>query len=479
MKKAIYILLVTVLVFGIVGIGIAFWYNNGNLKEIIVDRISDKIVTEINKSADSNEIIDNKNIFNEALGFHGVKNYLVLLLNNTELRPGGGFIGAYAVIQVDKGIPTILKFDGTENLYNDVNKIKAPQPIEKYLGLKTLEFRDSNWSPDFASSSIQSLLAYSYDNGLMADKIDAVIGFTPTLFEEILKITGPFTYGGIEFNSENFTKELEYEVEYNFKTKDIDFTKRKGIMEGIMKEMMKKLVVDVFFKWDKYFSLTNKMVEQKHIMFYSANSSTQKIIEYKKAGGNVKSTKNDYLLWVDANLGALKTDVSINRELAYSFKPISDDKYLAKVKMKYIHSGVFDWRTTRYRTYARIYVPTGSEFVSVNLNNVKGDKVVDKGEELDKQWFGTFVSIEPQTTGEIEYEFYLSKDVVEKIKKGEYSLSVQKQLGTIKHELSLDLDFGKQVIYASLGEDTKFHGDNKYNYATDLIVDREFSIKLK
>jgi len=35
--------------------------------------------------------------------------YLVLFLNNTEMRPGGGFIGSYAVIKVEKGKMNILK----------------------------------------------------------------------------------------------------------------------------------------------------------------------------------------------------------------------------------------------------------------------------------------------------------------------------------------------------------------------------------
>ncbi|MBT3949289.1 DUF4012 domain-containing protein, partial [Candidatus Parcubacteria bacterium] len=48
------------------------------------------------------------------LGFTEKKTYLVLLLNNTEMRPGGGFIGTYVTLQANKGDVDILKVEGTE-----------------------------------------------------------------------------------------------------------------------------------------------------------------------------------------------------------------------------------------------------------------------------------------------------------------------------------------------------------------------------
>ncbi|EKD67135.1 MAG: hypothetical protein ACD_48C00584G0002, partial [uncultured bacterium] len=37
------------------------------------------------------------------LGFSEPQTYLIEFLNNTEMRPGGGFIGSYAVVSVDRG----------------------------------------------------------------------------------------------------------------------------------------------------------------------------------------------------------------------------------------------------------------------------------------------------------------------------------------------------------------------------------------
>ena len=64
---------------------------------------------------------------------------------------------------------------------------------------------------------------YIKEKGLYSDKIDAIIALTPTVVEEILKISGPITYDGIEFNADNFTEKLEYEVEYGYKDKNLKF----------------------------------------------------------------------------------------------------------------------------------------------------------------------------------------------------------------------------------------------------------------
>ena len=53
-------------------------------------------------------------LLDEMLGFDRPRNYLVLFLNNTELRPGGGFIGSYALGTVSSGHLDLIKVEGTE-----------------------------------------------------------------------------------------------------------------------------------------------------------------------------------------------------------------------------------------------------------------------------------------------------------------------------------------------------------------------------
>ena len=73
------------------------------------------------------------------LGLEKPQTYLLLFQNNTELRPGGGFISSYAVVRDKQGKPEILKVEGTETLDNH-QLLKPtcpapPAPIKKYLGI--------------------------------------------------------------------------------------------------------------------------------------------------------------------------------------------------------------------------------------------------------------------------------------------------------------------------------------------------------
>jgi len=426
---------------------------------------------------------DSKALIKELLGFGADKYYLFLFLNNTELRPGGGFIGVYAVVKMSHGNPEILKVEGTEILdnYAPADFVSPPpEALARYTGIKRLEFRDSNWWPDFASSSQKTMELYIKEKGLYSDKIDAIIALTPTVVEEILKISGPITYDGIEFNADNFTEKLEYEVEYGYKDKNLKFVDRKKIISGLGNEFIKKLALDAWKNWSKYLSVLQKMITQKQILAYSEQQNLQDMIEQKQLDGKMKKNAGDYIMWVDANLGALKTDASISRELSYFLEPQPNGLYQATVSMKYNHQGWFDWRTSRYRTYARLYVPLDSKLIGVkgsmltDRNSLPGK--VDSGIENGRQFFGTFVAVEPATSQTLQWQFYVSPQVAKMIKDGHYQLLVQKQLGLVNAKLTLGLNFGKNIVSAYPGEDKNNYGDSKFDYKTKMDADLLFTV---
>lgn len=471
-----YILGIVIAIIGASTLGLWLWYRSGGLQTAVVQQVSQKITSNATET----------NLIQKVLGFSKPQTYLVLFLNNTEIRPGGGFIGAYGVVKVDKGIPEILKVEGTELLDNfgpqDFPSV-PPEPLQKYLPLTRWEFRDSNWSPDFAISSIKALELFKKEKGTAAEDISGVIGITPTLLEEILKISGPISVNGQEYNAENFTEKLEYEVEYGYAKQGLDFNERKKVLSDLTHALLARIRGDIFKHWSQYFALGQKMLAEKQIIAYSNDLETNIVLSAKGWAGEIKQTVGDYLLWVDANLASLKTDKVMDRELSYSFAPTSSGKYVATVKMKYVNKGTFTDFTTRYRTYARIFLPVGSQFISV-VGSLKSDRTVEKGTvdqgiESNKQWFGTFTSIEPGKTGELVWQFYLAPQIVEQIKKNSYNLLVQKQAGTIDNAFALDLNFGKDIASATPGEVGTDLGNQIYNLKTDLRLDREFSVGLK
>lgn len=474
LKKVFYVLLVIATIMAVVIISLYFWFKNGGMQKYVLENYG--------KPAIQNDYL--YEIIYDGLGFSEEKHVLVLFLNNTELRPGGGFIGSYATIRTDKGAPHLLKVEGTEILDNNAVSFlqtTPPAPIKDYLGVEKWFFRDSNWSPDFSISAQKSLEIYTAEKGVAGKDIDYVVGITPNVVREILKITGPMNVGGMEFNAENFIEKLQWEVEYGYAKRGIVFSDRKKALQDLTKMIFINFGRD-FLKYNaEFIELTKEMLKEKQIILYATNPEIQqKIIEGGWAG-EMKSINSDFILWADANLGALKTDLAIDRELQYFIAPTSSGKYLAKVSMKYNHKGTFDWRTSRYRSYVQLFLPLGSELVKVEgamrYEKSKEPAIIDQGVDGGKQWIGTFIAIEPGKTGELYFEYYLSPKVVEMIEAGTYDLLVQKQIGTEDHKLTLNLDFGKNISAANPTEDPADFGDTKYKINTDLRLDRFFNVK--
>ncbi|MDO8599353.1 MAG: DUF4012 domain-containing protein, partial [bacterium] len=90
------------------------------------------------------------------LGGRAPTSVLLLFLNNTELRPGGGFLGTYGLATVHRGTITAFTTDDVYNLDRFVEgtqRIPPPEPFRRHEIVSNWYLRDANWSPDFKESS--------------------------------------------------------------------------------------------------------------------------------------------------------------------------------------------------------------------------------------------------------------------------------------------------------------------------------------
>jgi len=419
------------------------------------------------------------------LGYPESKTYLFLLLNNTELRPGGGFIGTYGIVRMADGeiekfyADDVYALDGPAEAYL---KEEPPEPIRRYLRVPGWFMRDANWSPDFVESAKTVERFYHLEKG-KEKEIDAVIGITPTFISKLLEITGPVTVDGVRFDAANVTDELEFQVERGFYEKNIPYFQRKGIVGRFGEEMVKMLLATPVSRLPGIAEAVEKSVEEKHVMAWFKEQALQTFVEARGASGRFPIYSGDGLMVVDANMAALKTDRVVDRTISYSIRP-EGRGFVARAAVTYKNNGRFDWRTTRYRTYTRFYVPPGSEFMK-GEGMMADDKLNDPGrragaadvsEDLGRAVFGAFISVEPGETRTLAVEYRLPESVAAMIRGKEYRLDVRKQPGTVAHGLTLDLDFGKKVARAAPAEDRKEWRDARYRYATDLRVDRSFRI---
>ena len=183
-------------------------------------------------------------------------------------------------------------------------------------------------------------------------------------------------------------------------------------------------------------------------MVWSKDASLEQDIIANGWGAETKNPSGDYLMVVDANLSSLKTDPAVDRTIRWKMIP-NGNGYRATVTVHYNHRGTFDWKTTRYRSYTRIYVPRGATLVSsrgaLDHDRPKTSGAFAVGEELGKTVFGAFISVEPGELYDLEVTYDLPANLVDQIRQKRYTAMIQKQSGTVGHAYEVDFNFGSRV----------------------------------
>ncbi len=411
-----------------------------NKKAVIVNSLNafERVVRLLPINEDTKKEIETVNrLVEEFTKKDGVtRTYMLLLQNNMELRPGGGFLGQYAIVDIRNGEVKALFLEDA-NLLDQriIADVRAPYPFKRMMSIKRWKFRDSNFSPDFAENVDKAKYFYRLA-GKSAD-FDGVIAINASVLNRVLELTGPITVPGYpgDYNSENAVLKLEEQVERAYlANENIDDRYRKNIMKK-----MAPIIVEKLFTLGNIKKIADFVFEEmrnKDIQLNFEDQELQRLVEGVGWGGLVnKSWDGDYLMLIDANMGAYKSDYFMRRSINYTADLIGE-KPTATIEYTYTHTATYgDWRTSDYHSYLRAYVPHGS-----NLTERKMVSYPNVQEEFGKTYFGFIAHtlINRQTRAIIKYE--LPEHV-----RHDYKLLVQKQsgVGDIPIEILVKTDKGE------------------------------------
>jgi hypothetical protein len=365
----------------------------------------------------------------QAIQKQGDVTYLVLFQNTLELRPTGGFVGNFAEVTLSKG--KVKKY----TIYNtnafDYGKpgINAPEPIKIMLGVDTLQMRDGNWSPDFPTTAKQMIDLYKLEGG--SQNINGIIAVNAAVLPEILKIIGPVNVEGIdgELNADNVLLSVQYELNFGF----ID----KGISRADRKEPIKNLAVEVEKRIRKaspqtLYKIGNMLIEQanqKQLLLWSSDQKVQDKVETLNWDGAIENNgEGDYFMLVDANLGSLKTDYYMKRDISKTVNTCGD-KLCSTITIRYTNTAqTASPLNNDYKSYSRILLPQNA-FINT-ITGIEKDKI-DYNSEYNKKVAGFQIDIPFNSTKDIFIDYTIPKTQ-------QYSLQIQKQPGIAGFGFNLD-----------------------------------------
>lgn len=372
------------------------------------------------------------------LGESEEKKYLILFQNDKEIRPTGGFITAYAVFRLDKGVIHLERSDDIYHLDDSIsNKPPAPAPILKYLPkVYSLNLRDSNLSPDF----IESMTTFNklYDKAGQKVPVDGIIAIDTYVLTSTIKILDDqITVDGQNFTTKNDPRcdcaQVIYSLEDSI-SRPVNYIKtdRKGLLGDMLSMLMSKaLSSSPKIYWGPLFQSMLAQTHQKHILFYLFDKDAQAGIVSLQAAGKIASFEGDYLHINEANFSGAKTNLFIDQKVENSYDIKGDGTIIKTVTINYKNTHApSDCNLERgglclnaeYRDWIRVYVPKGSKLTDSKGNEVK----VSTYDELGKTVFDSFLTVRP--LGSATYS--LTYTLPFKVQNGVLPLLIQKQPGT-------------------------------------------------
>lgn len=395
------------------------------------------------------------------LGQPDQKTYMLILQNDKELRPTGGFMTAYAWLNVKQG-----KFEvaGSDDIYKlDASRrgtIPAPEPIRTYLpsvdGKMTTvwQMRDSNLSPDFAVSMKQFDEFYKQVPG--GRKYDGIIAIDTTVLLEMLKILGP-----VEVPQYKLTFRPDIEPRCNCPqaiylledqiSRPVGYERdqRKELLGFLMQAMKVKIMSAPKQYWQPLFATFLKSSQEKHIQLYLKDPKSQEALEKINFAGRVREFNGDYFMLVDTNFAGAKSNLYIEQRVDQSYEVDANGTVKKTVTINYKNPQRADgFLNGEYRNWMRIYVPKGSKIVS--QSGTQGG--LKEKEDLGKTVFEGFVTVRPEGAAQVTVSYTLP----EKADKSKgLPLLVQKQAGLPGFDYRIKVNT-KEVKRFQLLTDTEF-----------------------
>lgn len=451
-----------------------------------------------------NSVMNIVDVFPQIFGFTKEKTYLVIFQNNMELRPGGGFIGSYGLVRLDKGrLKEIVVHDVYEADGQLKGHVEPPFPIRRYLPSVHWYLRDSNFSLDFSKSASQAAFFLREETGQV---VDGVIGIDVTFIKNLLRVVGPVYVPDYKetVTADNLYLKTQTYAEKNFFPGS---TAKKDFLKSLLTTMIEKLSAKKekpSFSW--YASLVQEVVrsaKQKHALFAFSDTGVQRVFTVNKLTSSLMDERskeearvNDFLAIAEANVGVNKANAFISRRIEQEIQISQEGRIEEKVAITYQNdSQKGKWPGGDYKNYLRIFVPFGAKLSSISIDGQEQKVVraitdpaiyekngflppkeleVEEGEEAGKTFFGFLLIVPAQEKKIVNIAYQLPFRTLPPFT---YDLWLFKQSGTEQNPFSLRILYPKEWKALGISSNLEIK-EGEANALVDLLEDTRFIFKL-
>lgn len=422
------------------------------------------LITVLDKNTDS---------LPDMLGMDRQKNYLILFQNNMELRPGGGFIGSYAIVSIDKAKISNIAFYDIYDADGQLNQhIEPPYPLRRYIPQIHWYMRDSNFDVDFEKSAQQAIQFLHIE---MGQHVDGVIGIDTSFLKNLMQAAGTLHVSGYNktLTADNFYLVTETIVEKNYFPGSI---KKKDFLLSVYNTYKNQLAehrIDPI----AFLRAINDSIAQKHILFYFTDQRIQQKFTENGWSSSLEGRREndsshlyDYIGINEANIGSNKANFMLKRNVKHDITIADNGQIREKIQITYKNEGK-EWPGGDYTNYLRLIVPDQAQLEGISFdgipqkitpaitdfliyeskNFVKPNGLeVEHTREGGKSIYGFLIHVPIQSSKIVDIQFALRSGIL-----------------LAKHDIVYDLFYLKQP------------GTDSYPYELHIVYPNNFSVATK
>jgi len=394
----------------------------------------------------------------QILGFKEPQTYLIILQNNNELRPTGGFISAYGILNFDHGKMS-LEIKDSYNLTNTESLLPAPKAFQNLLATDSKfqgwYFRDGNFDPNYPTTAQDLISLYNEQttgekinfNGVIAVNFKALEDFIDTLNTEI-KINDQI------INSQNLFTILQHNVK-NIDTHNKEaLSTRKNILKELGQNIIKTSLKSVS-QYQDFIKTIATSLDKKDILIYALDQDLQKKIITHHWDGSFNPNKYKNFIYVNiANIGGRKADRYLQKNFQYYTSFTDSETGKSRLRINLFHGGTYNLNSDLYQSYIRVYLPLKSTIKEIKQisQNKEEESIIYETEKIkDTKLITLYIKLLPGENRIIDINYELPSN----INLDNYELDLIKQSGAINH-WELNLQLPNDISFKANSKDIQF-----------------------
>jgi hypothetical protein len=370
------------------------------------------------------------------LGVGTPANYLIEILDSTELRPGGGFIGNYGIATLSGGRLTAARITDTYLLdkanLSPGHVIPYPSAYAWFDLSPSWSFRDSNLDADFPTAARYAEMNYIREGGHIP--VQGVIAITPMLIERALEIIGPISVPEYHetVTAQNLVDRIHYYQVGPGETAGGDNPSPDGLSS--VRKRFTALLAEHFLArvrqgpssaFPRLLQLMINSLRSKDVQIYLNNSGAENLLQSYHLDSSIQSPRGDGLFVVDANISPSKANRLITNTL--NDQVALDDQgnaiHHTTIRYAWVSNGPV-YGSDIYRDYVRVYTPPGSELQVQNGWQPRGSSTAF-GHAV---WAG-FFTLSYGQTDTITLVWRVAGEATKDAKGWHYQYVIQRQAG--------------------------------------------------